>query len=246
MGNRERSDTAGQGGSADGGSGKGGRGRGGEGRPPPGLRLQQVSIRPRRRARRGRGWLEAGAILIAVLLVAVAALDGRSRPLPEELVLEPRLLAKLQTLSDGLHKEIVLCLTGRAGGDTAVATGFTMPAPRLSTPTRSSFDACPAHTLASWHNHPRTPSVSRPGDTRGGWDGGRASRWLCVLSDTDIGTARRLGHPFIVVSVDATTWCWWSLSEVEQFARQAIAPAPPAPERLAQEETPSFWALPEE
>ncbi|MGH7542255.1 MAG: hypothetical protein ACRELC_14775 [Gemmatimonadota bacterium] len=187
-----------------------------------------------------------GAAVIAAVVLALTGVGGSSSPRPSELVLEPAVLAKLQTLAEGLHKEIVLCLTGLASGDTAYATGFVMPAPRLSTPTRSSFDACPTETLASWHNHPRAGSSSAAVGARAGWDDGRASRWLCVLSDTDIRTAERLAHPFIVVSVDASTWCWWNLSEVTEFARQAISPAPPAPERIAQQETSGLWALPDE
>ena len=47
-----------------------------------------------------------------------------------------------------------------------------------------------------------------------------------------------------VVSVDGATWCWWSLSEVQHFAQQAIAPGPPSPERLARTETTGQWARP--
>lgn len=217
-----------------------------ERRERSGLRRAARPARRSRRARLGLAAVGAGAGLVAAVWFSVGGLNGRSRPAPGELVVDQALLAKLQTLSDGLHKEIVLCLVGRTSGDTAVATGFTMPSPRLSTTTRSSFDACPPGTLASWHNHPRTPPASGAVQARTGWDGGRTSRWLCVLSDTDIRTAVRLGHPFIVVSVDATTWCWWSLPEVEQFARQSISPAPPAPARIAQEEAAALWALPEE
>jgi hypothetical protein len=176
----------------------------------------------------------------------VSRFGGAEAGRPVELVLEPDLLAKIQTLADGLHNEIVLCLTGRLAGDTAYASDFVMPTPRLSTPTRSSFDACPRTTLASWHNHPaELGSGSIRPIARGLLDDPeRRARWLCVLSDTDIETAERLRHPFIVVSVDGTTWCWWTLSEVQHFAQQAIAPGPPSPDRLARTETAGQWARP--
>lgn len=239
MRHARNADRTGEGGSPRGVAGRDGP-RSGVLLPRPGRRTIRPAPGPRAAA---AGLLAAGSL---AALVGASAFGERAAAAPEELVVEPALLAKLQTLSDGLHKEIVLCLVGRTRGDTAIASAFTMPAPRLSTATRSSFDACPGGTLASWHNHPRTPPPAGARAARSGWEGGRTSRWLCVLSDTDIRTARRLGHPFIVVSVDATTWCWWSLPEVEQFARQAISPAPPAPERLAQGEAAGLWALPDE
>lgn len=178
----------------------------------------------------------------AALVLLLAFSQWPDRPHPSQLVIEPGLLAKLQTLADGLHKEVVLCLTGETGRDTARAADFVMPAPRLSTTTRSSFDACPEGTLASWHNHPRALQRWRAAASTT-WEA-RDARRLCVLSDTDIRTADRLRHPFIVVSVDARTWCWWSLSEVERFARESISPGPPAPDRLAGDERVAVWAQP--
>ncbi len=183
------------------------------------------------------GRVGLGAALI--LLVVFSQWPG---PTPSNLVIEAELLAKLQTLADGLHKEVVLCLTGESERDTARADDFVMPAPRLSTTTRSSFDACPEGTLASWHNHPRALQGWRAASTTA-WEA-RDARRLCVLSDTDIRTAERLRHPFIVVSVDARTWCWWSLAEVERFARESISPGPPAPDRLAGDERVAVWAQP--
>ena len=184
--------------------------------------------------------------LLAGFLLVLSRFGAPEAGRPVELVLEPDLLAKIQTLADGLHKEIVLCLTGRHAGDTAYASDFVMPTPRLSTPTRSSFDACPRNTLASWHNHPAelgSGGIRRV--ARGLLDDSEwRARWLCVLSDTDIATAERLRHPFIVVSVDGATWCWWGLSEVEHFARQAIAPGPPSPDRMARGASAGQWARP--
>ncbi|MDH3734338.1 MAG: hypothetical protein OEU54_12430 [Gemmatimonadota bacterium] len=161
---------------------------------------------------------------------------------PSELVIEPALLTRLQTLAEGLHREIVLCLEGQVRGSRAVVDDFVMPTPRLSTPTRSSFDRCPAGTLASWHNHPRTgaPPVGHAAAGPSSY----ASRRLCVLSETDIQTAERLRHPFVVVSVDARTWCWWGLDEVDRFAARAIAPGPPSPERIARAGQTAAWARP--
>ena len=192
-----------------------------------------------------RRFTRTAGILAGFLLVFSLA-GGAESGQPEELVVEPDLLAKLQTLSEGLRNEIVLCLTGELAGDTAYARGFVMPTPRLSTPKRSSFDACPDHTLASWHNHPARLTGTKNRTSMSGLleDPERRARWLCVLSDIDIETAGRLKHPFIVVSVDGSTWCWWTLSEVEHFARQAISPGPPSPERLARREGVGQWAQP--
>jgi len=164
-----------------------------------------------------------------------------ARPTPSRLELEPDLLARVQTLAEGLHQEVVLCLVGHVRGDVAVVSDFVMPVPRLSTPTRSSFDRCPRKTLASWHNHPLRGG---PGAAVTGFASASRARRLCVLSETDIHTAERLRHPFVVVSVDAATWCWWTLAEVDRFAEQSIAPAPPAPERIARNGRTASWALP--
>lgn len=200
--------------------------------------------RVRTRARsRGGG---ASGHRFAVLAAALAGLvvSRSTRPEPTELVIEPALLTQLQTLAEGLQREIVLCLQGTIRNETAVAREFVMPVPRLSTPTRSSFDPCPRGTLASWHNHPRVGDLAR---ARGPWRTAapaNAVRQLCVLSETDIHTAARLRHPFVVVSVDAGTWCWWRLREVDRFERQSIAPGLPAPERLAEGGLDAAWARP--
>lgn len=183
-------------------------------------------------------------MLAAVALALAIALYRSTRPPPRELVIELPLLTRIQTLAEGLHREVVLCLTGRVRGDTAMVDGFHMPTPRLSTPTRSSFEPCPPETLASWHNHPPLPG---PGVAAAGspFDSSEdRARRLCVLSQTDIRTATRLRHPFVVVSVDAKTWCWWRLSEVDRFAEQAIAPGPPSPGRLARADGEAAWARP--
>ncbi|MFV1988765.1 MAG: hypothetical protein ACC682_15945, partial [Gemmatimonadota bacterium] len=145
---------------------------------------------------------------------------------------------------EGLHREIVLCLQGRVRGDQALVDDFVMPLPMLSTPTRSSFERCPSGTLASWHNHPRTLVAGVSVDHGSDAVSTRGARRLCVLSETDIRTAERLRHPFVVVSVDARTWCWWGLSEVDQFAEHAISPGPPSPERIARAGDATAWARP--
>lgn len=202
----------------------------------------------RRRGERRRTTIRGPALSLrrAVLLTATTAgavfASQATRPTPTRLVIEPELLTRLQTLSEGLHQEIVLCLQGRVRGEVAVADDFDMPVPRLSTPTRSSFDRCARGTLASWHNHPLGPSVAAtaPGPASSA-DGARR---LCVLSETDIHTAERLRHPFVVVSVNAGTWCWWTLDEIDRFAEQAISPAPPSPERIARGGRAAAWARP--
>ncbi|MDX1578487.1 MAG: hypothetical protein R3266_08380, partial [Gemmatimonadota bacterium] len=61
-----------------------------------------------RRGRAGR----AVPLAAVALLLGLAGGAGPSAPPPSELVLDPELLAKLQTLADGLFNEIVLCLDG--------------------------------------------------------------------------------------------------------------------------------------
>jgi hypothetical protein len=129
------------------------------------------------------------------------------------LVIDAGLLARLQVLAAGLHREIVLCLTGSIDGATARATGFEMPDPRVSQAHRAEFGPCPAASVAIWHNHSLAEPVA---PSRG--DPAVKPRDLCALSDTDIQTAAREGPPFIVVGVDADTWCWWSRDQVRKLA----------------------------
>ncbi len=182
--------------------------------------------------------LAAGAVVLGLLGAGPWSADD-----PTEFVVEPNLLARLQTLADGLHNEIVLCLEGPIRGDVAFADTFEMPTPRESSPMRSSFDPCPDGTLASWHNHP----TSSPSDSNG-LPGRRSSpsrsQRLCVLSETDIATAGRLRYPFVVVAVDGRTWCWWTLAEVDAFAAQSISPGPPAPDRIASHAAMPSWSKP--
>lgn len=199
-------------------------------------------IRASTRARRGGATGHRFALVAAA--IAALVLSRSTRPEPTELVIDPPLLTQLQTLAEGLQREIVLCLQGTIRGETAVAREFVMPVPRLSTPTRSSFDPCPRGTLASWHNHPRVGELARAAGPPRTPAPESVSRQLCVLSETDIRTAARLRHPFVVVSVDAGTWCWWGLREVDRFAEQSIAPGLPAPERLAERAIDAAWARP--
>jgi len=195
----------------------------------------------RRRARRVFS-LGAGVLLLGI--VGGGPWGGPwSASEPTEFVVEPGLLARLQTLADGLHNEIVLCLEGPVRGGVAYADHFEMPTPRESSPMRSSFDPCPDGTLASWHNHPTSNRSADAGRSVGAGSPSRAQR-LCVLSETDIATAGRLRYPFVVVAVDAETWCWWTLAEVDAFAEQSIVPGPPAPGRIASRATVSSWSKP--
>jgi hypothetical protein len=139
------------------------------------------------------------------------------------LVIDPALLSKLQTLADGLNKEIVLCLTGTLDDGDGRATDFEMPAVHTSTPTSSSVDACPEGTIGVWHNHtPVGTALARIGRS---WNGAsqmsrrpELAAELCRLSDRDIETLSGSGYPFAVVSVDRDTWCWWSRHQIMQFA----------------------------
>jgi len=167
--------------------------------------------------------------VIALLSILVLAPSS-----PVRLVLDPGLLVRLQTLAAGLHSEIVLCLTGTSDGVTAVATGFTMPDPRLSASDHATFGPCPKETVAIWHNHPLenrggTHSADVPGFARPRGDPNMTPRELCALSETDIRTASTSDSPFIVVSVDRDTWCWWSREQVRNFAtRNALRGEPVA------------------
>ncbi len=199
--------------------------------------------RPRIRLRASSRSAPTSAIALALVVTALIGSNALG-PAPTELVIEPELLTRLQTLAEGLHREIVLCLQGRVSRGRALVNDFVMPLPKLSTPTRSSFERCPRGTLASWHNHPR--AMIAPAVVGGGARAAstHTARRLCVLSETDIRTAERLRHPFVVVSVDARTWCWWGLSEVDQFAERAISPGPPSPERIARADDATAWAQP--
>ena len=142
----------------------------------------------------------------------------------ERLFLDPVLLGKLQTLADGLTKEIVLCLTGSAVDGVGHATDFVMPSVHVSTPTSSSVDACPDQTVAVWHNH--TIVGSALARMARNWNGIGQQRQvaglaadLCRLSEQDITTLVDSEYPFSVISVDRDTWCWWSRQQVVEFAR---------------------------
>ena len=195
---------------------------------------------PARLRARGVFSLAAGALVLGV--VGGGSWSWRQ---PTEFVVEADLLARLQTLADGLHNEIVLCLAGPVRGDVAFADNFEMPIPRESSPMRSSFDPCPDGTLASWHNHPSSGGSASTGSAERGSSLSRAQR-LCVLSETDIATAGRLRYPFVVVAVDGRTWCWWTLAEVDAFAEQSIAPGPPAPGRIASHAAMPSWSKPDD
>lgn len=185
----------------------------------------------------------AAAVTAVVLLLGLAGGGPWPSSAPTTFEVQPDLLARLQTLAEGLHNEIVLCLGGHVRGDTAFVRDFRMPKPRESTPMRSSFDPCPPGTLASWHNHPGIAPSSSGAALASGYDHGRARR-LCVLSSTDIETASRLRYPFVVVAVNAGTWCWWTLEEVDRFAAESIAPGLPDPARLAGSEPAAEWSSP--
>jgi hypothetical protein len=141
-------------------------------------------------------------------------------PVPvRHLILSSPLLKKLSTLADGLHREVILCLTGETREGEMVAKDFVMPDPARSAAHGASAEKCPAGSVALWHNHPLVRMgprglgegvrVARPNDAPG-------ARGLCALSYTDLQAGRSDQLPFMVVSVDAETWCWWSLQQVEE------------------------------
>lgn len=157
-------------------------------------------------------------------LLSILVLATSSPTTPVRLVLDPGLLVRLQTLAAGLQREIVLCLTGTTRGDTVVATGFTMPDPQLSASDHATFGPCPKEAVAIWHNH---PFETRVGTATLG-DPNMTARELCALSETDIRTASQGTQPFVVIAVDARTWCWWSREQVRDLvARNALRGDPP-------------------
>jgi len=177
--------------------------------------------------------------VIALVTALALALSGPPPTPPARLVVEPGLLSRLQTLAAGLHNEIVLCLTGTTNGDTAVAVGFTMPDPQLSASDHATFGPCPKEAIAIWHNHPREPRASSamqggpaPGYARPLGDPNMTPRDLCALSETDIHTASQVGQPFVVVAVDATTWCWWSREQVRNLAARNALRGDPVPGQI--------------
>lgn len=196
----------------------------------------------RRRARQTRtGGSVRAAQAVLGLVVAVAVWPGgpvaaRVQPrAPARLVVEAPLLAKLQLLAAGLRTEVALCLHGATRGDTARAREFSMPEPRISTAAGSTFQPCPPGTLAVWHNHPWPVADATPPTVTLGPTGAPAHPSdLCALSARDIETAVRLGHPFVVVAVDADTWCWWTRDQVAQLAADRAALGPPVADQ-------TFW-----
>ena len=170
-------------------------------------------------------------------MIALLSILALAPPSPT-LVLDPGLLVRLQTLAAGLHNEIVLCLTGTTSEGTAVATGFTMPDPRLSASDHATFGPCPKETVAIWHNHPlenRSGVISdgAAGFARPRGDPNTTARELCALSNTDIRTAAANDQPFIVVSVDRDTWCWWSRDQVRNLAARKALRGDPVPGQIS-------------
>ena len=176
---------------------------------------------PARRSRRGLGSL-------AVLALGLGSPASEGPVTPDRLIIEPPLLARLQTLADDLSREVILCLQGSETDAVAQATDFFMPEPRTSTPTSVSVSGCPEQTLAVWHNH------LLPGRGTSGGDGPRRFAQpprrpldLCRLSRQDIATVARSRYPFAVVSVDRNTWCWWSLEQVRDLWLAGRSPGYP-------------------
>ena len=152
--------------------------------------------------------------MIDLLSILVLAASSPTLPGPPvRLVLDSSLYARLGLLAAGLRTEVVLCLTGSSDGPTTVATGFLMPEPKVSNAEQATFSSCPTTSVAMWHNHPLE------GLTPGG-DPNTNPRDLCALSETDIRTAAHAAAPFVVIAVDASTWCWWSHDQVAKLDAQ--------------------------
>lgn len=146
---------------------------------------------------------------------------------PARLTIERSLLGKLQTLAAGLRLEIVLCLGGTHTGDGVHLTDFFMPDPEIAAGTRVLAAPCPSSTAAVWHNHPFLDAFHGPDGVRPRGEPIREARDLCALSRSDIQTTIERGYPFVVVSVDAETWCWWTLDQVKRFGSERLPLGPP-------------------
>lgn len=158
-------------------------------------------------------------------LGSVFALLSLLAPPPVRLVVDSILLVRLQTIAAGLENEMVLCLTGTVKGAEAVVTGFTIPAQQVSTSDHATVAPCPRDAVAIWHNHPlEAPPGSDPNLT---------PRDLCALSETDIRTTSQGSHYFVVVAVDANTWCWWSRDQVRNLARLNSLRGDPVPGQIS-------------
>ena len=163
-------------------------------------------------------------------LGSVVAILSLLAPPPVRLVVDSALLVRLQSLAAGLQNEIVLCLTGTVNGAQAVVTGYTMPAPLLSTSDHATFAPCPRETVAIWHNH---PLEAPPGEERPRGDPNMTPRDLCALSETDIHTTSQGSHYFVVVAVGAHTWCWWSRDQVRDLAARNALRGDPVPGQIS-------------
>jgi len=152
--------------------------------------------------------------VIDLLSILVLAMSSPILPGPPvRLVLDPGLHVRLGVLAAGLRTEVVLCLTGSSDGSTTVATGFLMPEPRASSAEQATFSSCPATSVAIWHNHP-LEGLGRGGDPNAN------PRDLCALSEIDIRTAAQTAVPFVVIAVDAHTWCWWNHDQIHKLDAQ--------------------------
>lgn len=162
--------------------------------------------------------LALGVLLCAVTLApraggqaALTPLDSAilaSQPL-RGLVLAPSLVRRPSVLAAGLDREVVLCLEGRAQGDSALVQDFVMPDLVTSTVDQVQPLPCGPATLAVWHNHPWTGPDSSFGV--------RTPVDLCSLSQPDIRTVILDSIPFAVVSVGRTPrpiMCWWRRVQV--------------------------------
>lgn len=189
--------------------------------------------RERVRTAMGR-WALARSCGVALGLLAIPFAPGQADPPdpPTRLSIAAPLLTKLQSLAAGLHLELVLCLNGDVEAEGVHLTDFTMPEPHMTGRDRTLVGACPDGTSAVWHNHPlpnNSTTVASRGSTPRRWREPVTPRELCLLSRRDIDTTVRNAYSFIVVSVDADTWCWWSLDQVKEFARKRLAVGRPVP-----------------
>ncbi len=126
-----------------------------------------------------------------------------SQPL-RGLALAPSLVRRLSVLAAGLDREVVLCLEGRAQGDSAFAQDFVMPDLVTSTVDQVQPLPCGPATLAVWHNHPWTGPDSAFGV--------KSPEDLCSLIQPDLRTVILDSIPFAVVSVGRAPrpiLCWW-------------------------------------
>ncbi len=176
----------------------------------------------------------ANVVFVIILLVGSVAWtvpkwgwSGGVESAPDRLVMEAPLVAMLQTLAGGLHNEITLCLTGESADGLATVSDLAIPEQTGPTFDGAAPPLCPPGALAAWHNH--ATGVGEWGIASYADRGSIAHRSRCTLSPADLQAAEHQEFPFVVVSGDPDTWCWWTRADVRGFADKGLSVGPSIP-----------------